>query len=519
MSGPCVDHTPHLHHANALPLGRCQSGRFRHPSKTSSAEDARPRQWIPHTPWPKQQAFLELTCLEALYGGAAGGGKSEALLMAALQFVHVPGYAALILRRDTQRLHLPGGLIPRSHEWLANQGAKWSSAQRRWSFPTTGEPATLTFGYLRDWKDRYRYASSEFQFIAFDELTEFPEEDYLFLFSRLRRRRGVTAPLRIRSASNPGNIGHLWVRGRFIHPDYRSPHGVQGEMTGTAAEPSPVIWHHDIAYVPARICDNPALDEAEYRQSLMHLPPLTRERLMNGDWSIQEQGLLRAEWLRYYQTTQAEDGHERLHLVAPDGNVLQTIDTRICGRFVTIDPAGTSADRARQRRGRPPSWTVAQVWDQPRGTYSHLLLLRHQVREQVGFDGLCRILTELHAQWRPTVLWIENEKLGQAAVDVLGSRLPLRCIATQSRDKVARAASLLDKLQRGEIWLPQYNLAWRPALEAEWLNWTGDPDEPADQLDAAAYAAIVARKQTTNPVQLSTLALPLTWVNRPARTF
>ncbi len=198
-----------------------------------------------------------------------------------------------------------------------------------------------------------------------------------------------------------------------------------------------------------------------------------------------------------------------LHLLSPAGSIVQSIDVRTCRRFVTIDPAGTSADRARERHGRQPSWTVTQVWDQPRGPLSHLLLLRHQVRERVGFDGLCRILSELHATWRPSALWIENEKLGQAAVDVLGSRLPLRCIATQSRDKVARAAALLDKLQRGEVWLPQHELHWRPALEAEWLNWTGDPQEPADQIDAAAYAAILAAKQSGAPVQLSTLALSL----------
>src|SRR6218665_1523941 len=66
--------------------------------------------FCPHRPWPKQQQFLDLTCKEAFYGGAPAGGQSEDPVMAALQYVHVPGYAALILRKDTQRLRLAGGL-------------------------------------------------------------------------------------------------------------------------------------------------------------------------------------------------------------------------------------------------------------------------------------------------------------------------------------------------------------------------------------------------------------------------
>ena len=155
----------------------------------------------PHTPWEKQAAFLDLECKEAFYGGAAAGGKSEALLMAALMYVDVPGYSALILRKDTQRLKLSGGLIPRSHQWLAGSGAQWNATDRRWTFETSGAPATISFGYLMDSSDKFRYGSSEYQYIAFDELTEFPEDDYLFLFSRLRRTKDIGAPLRMRSMS------------------------------------------------------------------------------------------------------------------------------------------------------------------------------------------------------------------------------------------------------------------------------------------------------------------------------
>jgi predicted phage terminase large subunit-like protein len=420
--------------------------------------------------------LLDLDCLEAFYGGAEAGGKSEALLMAALQYVDVPGYAALILRRDTRRLMLSGGLIPRSHQWLAGKGATWNGSERRWTFPTSGAPATLSFGYLQDAQDKFRYGSSEFQFIAFDELTEFPEDDYLFLFSRLRRTIDLPVPLRMRSASNPGNLGHAWVKRRFIGP-------------GLCDTNQAVHWKNGIAFVPARIADNPAVNEAEYRHTLSHLPTLERERLMNGDWSVQAEGLIRPAWLRYYR----QQGRE-LWLMASDDRAFARLNEQSCRRFVTVDPAGTSQEQAQEQRGRAPSWSVAQVWDQPLGDFAGHLLLRDVRRERVGFDGLCRMLRDMHRQWRPVQILIENEKLGQAAVDVLRKELPIATIHTQGRDKVARAAPLVVKFERGEVWLPR-EASWRPAFEEELLAWTGLPHETADQIDAAAYAALHAQER------------------------
>ncbi|HTN75269.1 MAG TPA: terminase family protein, partial [Pirellulaceae bacterium] len=444
--------------------------------------------YCPHQPWPKQQQFLDLTCKEAFYGGAAAGGKSEALLMAALQYIHVPGYAALILRKDTQRLRLAGGLIPRSFEWFAQSNARWQGQERRWLFPTSGAAASISFGYLKDHQDKYRYGSSEFQFIAFDELTEFPEEDYLFLFSRLRRRVEIEAPLRMRSASNPGNLGHAWVMRRFL-----SPEAIQIDTT----RPASVYWKDGIAYIPARIVDNPAVNEEEYRDSLSHLPPVARERLMNGDWTIREEGLIRSDWLLRYQMN-----GEQLELLDSQQRVCAQFRPAHCRRFITVDPAGTSADKARERRGKPPCWTVMQVWDQPLGRYARYLFLRHLVRERVGFDGLCSRLRELNASWQPAQIYIEGEKLGQAAVDVLGSELPLSTISTQGQDKVARSSRLITKLERGEIRLPSEPLPWLAPLEAEWLGWTGLAEEVCDQVDAAAYAAIVSEELLRRTVSI-----------------
>src|SRR5438445_5668445 len=192
---------------------------------------------IPNTlcllkPTPKQQLFLDQReTREVFFGGAAGGGKSVALLMGALEYVEVPGYAALILRKDIARMELAGGLIPRMHEWqrAGDTNARWIASRRQWIFPIPNNPeaipSTIMFGFLSRPLDKFRYASSEFQYIAFDELTDFTEEDYLFLFSRLRRNTSLKVPLRMRSASNPGGPGHAWVKERFVEPGVFEKHG------------------------------------------------------------------------------------------------------------------------------------------------------------------------------------------------------------------------------------------------------------------------------------------------------
>jgi predicted phage terminase large subunit-like protein len=221
--------------------------------------------YIPHKPTVKQLLFLALSVLEALFGGAAGGGKSDALLMAALMYVDVPGYAAIIFQRALTDFALPGGLIDRAHEWLGGTDATWDETTKTWTFPSG---ATLTFGYIKNYKDCLRYKSTEFQFIGFEELTRFKEKEYRYLFSRLRKKKELDVPLRMRGVTNPGDVGHEWVKQRFI---------VEGEQNGRV-------------FVPALAAENPYLDQEEYEKSLNELDPVTRQQLKSGNWDARPSG-------------------------------------------------------------------------------------------------------------------------------------------------------------------------------------------------------------------------------------
>src|ERR1051326_3956578 len=278
--------------------------------------------WIPHTPHPRQRQFLLLSEVEdVLYGGAAGGGKSDALLMAAAQYVDVPGYAAILLRQNFPDLMQPDALIPRSKAWWYGK-ADYNEQQKRWTFPSG---ATITFGYLERDDDVYQYQGAAYQFVGIDELTQHTENCFRYLFSRLRRPTDgplSRIPLRMRAGSNPGGKGHEWVKKRYINPASRRRGSV---------------------FVPARLDDNPSLDAEQYRKSLDHLDPLTRAQLLAGDWDAVAGGRFKREWFKYY--------HRHGDYVAMGDRYVKPKE---CPRFLTVDPAASEK--------RTSDWTVISVW-------------------------------------------------------------------------------------------------------------------------------------------------------------
>lgn len=239
-------------------------------------------------PQAAQQKFLVRPEYEALYGGAAGGGKSDALLAEALRQVNNKYYRAIIFRKTYPDL---SELIDRSNEIYkrAYPGAKYNEQQHCWKFPSG---ARIYFGSMQHKKDRLKYQGKQFAFIGFDELTHFGWEEYSYMFSRNRCAKDPNMLCYIRATTNPGGIGHGWVKDRFI----------------TAAPPAtPILTRMEIEgkvykryriFIPASVFDNKILldNDPNYIANLGMLPEAELKALLYGDWDSFN-GQVFSEWV------------------------------------------------------------------------------------------------------------------------------------------------------------------------------------------------------------------------------
>lgn len=245
-------------------------------------------------PLPVQRTALASSAYELLYGGSAGGGKSDYLLAAPLRWAHLPQFRALILRRSFPELERT--LIARSREIYPRVGARYREQRHAWVFPSG---AQIEFGYLERFADALRYQGAEFQFVGFDELTHFDEASYRYLTSRIRSADGL--PLRVRATTNPGGEGHDWVRSRWapwIGPQRCAADAEVRWFDSDGSEchaGSPAALAR--TFVRARLEDNPYLGAA-YRSQLLALDPVTRAQLLDGDWDacVGEGALFHRTW-------------------------------------------------------------------------------------------------------------------------------------------------------------------------------------------------------------------------------
>lgn len=227
--------------------------------------------WQPTERQARALAFA-VDCDEIFYGGAVGGGKTVLALQHAYQLsLRHPGHRSIILRRTFPEVRK--SLIPPSLRMFDQRKAKFLVGEYVWRFENG---STIEFGHMEGPYDWVRYMGSEYDLAVWDELTHFEEEMYTEVNTRVRTtKKRVKEGVRphVLATSNPGGIGHTWVKERFIDP----------------APPETPFVHrnHRIVYVPARLTDNPYIDDA-YSTQLDQLSPTRRRALADGDWDANE---------------------------------------------------------------------------------------------------------------------------------------------------------------------------------------------------------------------------------------
>lgn len=339
--------------------------------------------YIGKAPRPKQSAFLMLRGKEAFYGGAAGGGKTFGLLMALLQFVDVPGYSALALQKTYKDMRGEGTMLKIAEQWLRPTDARWSAGDKAWYFPSG---ASLFFGHCAKDTDVMNYRGWQLQAIAIDETTRWTEWVYRYMFSRLRRPvdetmrgsdiDGLTlagVPLRMRSGSNPGDVGHAWVKRRLVDKATRV-----------------------CPFIPARTEDlEGVMDVKGYLRNLREMDPVNWARYAKGDWEIRDPG-------------EIFDSTNLKMLDAP-----WPVDPRNIKRIRFWDMAGTavnvtSSDKVKARARNDPDWTVGfrLARNKSDGTFciEHIARVR---REPSEVERIMRQTAELDGPDVP--IWIEQE--------------------------------------------------------------------------------------------------------------
>jgi len=219
-----------------------------------------------------QTDFLAAGEKDVLYGGAAGGGKSFAMIVDPLRYCHKKAHRALILRRSMPELR---EMIDKSRELYpqAFPGAKFREVEKLWNFPSG---AKIEFGFLERDADVYRYQGQAYSWIGFDEITHLPTEfSWNYLASRLRTTDpSITTYLRC--TANPGGVGSHWVKKRYIEPAEHNT-SFQGADGLTRK------------FIPAKLADNPYLaEDGVYEQMLKSLPPIQRRQLLEGNWDVAE---------------------------------------------------------------------------------------------------------------------------------------------------------------------------------------------------------------------------------------
>ncbi len=429
-----------------------------------------------------------------------------------------PGFRGTIFRRTFQQVTQAGGLWDESQLLYRPLGGKSREGNDLdWRFPSG---ARIKFAHLQHEKDKHAYQGGQLAYAGFDELTHFTESQFWYIVSRMRSM--VVNPY-IRATCNPepGWVADLiswWINDDgFAIPERSGV--VRYLLRSDESEDNEIVWGDSkeelierfpgtepddimsFSFIAASLDDNPKMLEKDprYRAKLKALPRIERERLLLGNWRIQEGALISPEWVNTYVIN---DGHYECLV----GGSLVKVPISACRRFATIDTAGTSKEKAAEQRGDPPSHSALGVWDYHPQT--DLLFANFIWRDQVDWSGLKERVPSVLKTRKVPRSYIENAHFGQPlkkeikgrATELIGPKIPGMDDGSRgAKLERAIASGMLSRFEDGLILLPEVDMKnrnWVNAYRRELLAWTGLPKETSDQIDITSYASYVAKTRT-----------------------
>lgn len=461
--------------------------------------------YIPNRPTKKQRAALCLNHVrEIFYGGALGSGKSDWLLMEALQYVDIPDYHVLILRKTLADARKASSIMFRAAQWLTNTDAKRDG--NSWLFPTwRGDySSVLEFGSIANRGDEFSFDGSEYSMIAVDEFAKVNYQRANYVMSTRLRKPGCNIhkdvrvedceycrpymhtnmfPLRLRTASNPGGESHMQVKNRYKIERSEGKFGPMGYPLYQGTNPAR-------PHIPAFIHDNPYLDADDYiRQLEADLgddgeDPVTLQRMLAGDWGITPHSRFRRDWIRRWH-------YQGLHFVNCGQGKYFDLDD--CYEMIVCDPASSTKDtpgRTVLDANDKSSWTVVSRW---MVTPDNDLLLMNVRRFRKEMPDIIPEIKQEMVAAKGKVRFVGMEFTTQSTYlyqHCTRQGLPMKAFTTGGRDKVARAFDATTRMKNGQIFLPKTRTKWLSEYEDEVFTWTGEKHETDDQVDVTSYAAI-----------------------------
>jgi len=360
-------------------------------------------------PQPGPQTKL-LTCpvRDILFGGARGGGKTDGMLGHWIS--HAGRYKnharGILFRRSTNELE---EVQRRAVELLQPLGGLYRASKRTWFMP---DGAALKMRFLERDADAEKYQGHSYTWAAFDELGNWPNPDPVDkIRATLRSADGV--PCRMLGTANPGGVGHLWLKDRYIAPAKPlTPFYDEEKRT----------WR---VFIPSRLSDNKILQEndPDYIDRIRSSGPAWLVKAwLDGDWdSCQEGAIFKREDWQYYKTPP---------------------------QFIRIYQSWDTAFKTNQEN----DYSVCTTWGIAQNGY----YLLHRWKGKVEFPELKRVAVQLADKFKPSVVLIEDKASGQSLIQELQreTRLPLKPIKVDS-DKVARAYAVSPEQEAGNLYLPE----------------------------------------------------------------